>query len=245
MPNGPSLYNFVCDRFGLEEQHRSKLFWATVLGTPVLLWALSSRSKAKKKPDTHINAFFKDKSAVRAPPAQQPKRKGTGFHSFLKEVPQAHRDATSFGAFLKGPASAAAVVSSNAPSQQASKGPKASDVVISVLFGTEYGFSKEVAERVAAAVTACGPYWYATRAHTKKCHILKVCCSSQLCFWLAGSSFLIWLITLMAWTSARSRLSLLSAQLRLIPDFPFLGRPCLVLHNSSTPVAAAQAAEPW
>ncbi|KAL0048513.1 hypothetical protein WJX82_004898 [Trebouxia sp. C0006] len=158
MPNGPSVYNSVCDRFGLEEQHRSKLFWATVLGTPVLLWALSSRSKAKNKPDTHINAFFKDKSAVRAPSAQQPKRKGTGFHSFLKEVPQAHRDATSFGAFLKGPASAAAVVSSNAPSQQASKGPKASDVVISVLFGTEYGFSKEVAERVAAAVTACGPY---------------------------------------------------------------------------------------
>lgn len=159
MPNGPSVYNSLCDRVGLEEQHRSKLFWATVLGTPVLLWALSSRSKTKQKPDTHINAFFKDKSVVRAPSPQQPKRKGTGFHSFLKEVPQAHRDATSFGAFLKAPASAAAVVSSNAASQQVYKGPKASDVVISVLFGTEYGFSKEVAERVAAAITACGSYW--------------------------------------------------------------------------------------
>ncbi|DBA90903.1 hypothetical protein WJX77_009914 [Trebouxia sp. C0004] len=159
MPSGPSVYNSLCDRFGLEEQHRLKLFWATVLGTPVLLWGLSSRSKAKQKSDTHINAFFKDKSAVRAPSAQQPKRKGTGFHSFLKEVPQAHRDATSFGAFLKGPASAAAVVSSNAPSQQASKGPKDSDIVICVLFGTEYGFSKLVAETVAAAIMACGSYW--------------------------------------------------------------------------------------
>ncbi len=244
MPNGPSVYNSLCDRFGLEEQHRSKLFWATVLGTPVLLWALSSRSKAKKKPDTHINAFFKDKSAVRAPLAQQPKRKGTGFHSFLKEVPQAHRDATSFGAFLKAPASAAAAIASNAPSQQASKGPKASDVVISVLFGTEYGFSKEVAERVAAAIMACGPYWYATRAHTKKRHIPKFCCISQLVFWLAGSSCLIWLTTLMAWTSAKSRLSLLSAQPRCISDFPCSGRPCVISH-SSTPEAAAQAAEPW
>lgn len=159
MPNGPSFYNALCDRFGLEEQHRSKLFWATVLGTPVLLWALSSRSKGKQMPETHINAFFKDKAAVRAPPAQQPKRNGTGFHSFLKEVPQAHRDATSFGAFLKDPAAAAAIVSSTAPSQQASKGPKASDIVIAVLFGTEYGFSKEVAERVAAAIMACGSYW--------------------------------------------------------------------------------------
>ena len=237
MPNGPSVYNSVCDRFGLEEQHRSKLFWATVLGTPVLLWALSSRSKAKQKPGTHINAFFKDKSAVRAPSAQQPKRKGTGFHSFLKEVPQAHRDATSFGAFLKAPASAAAVVSSNAPSQQASKGPKASDVVISVLFGTEYGFSKEVAERVAAAIMACGSYWYAAKAHTKKHHILTVCCSSQLCFWLAGSSCLIWLTMLMAWTSTKSRLSLLSAQPRFTSDFPCLGWSCTMLH--SAPVAAA------
>ncbi|KAA6425116.1 MAG: sulfite reductase (NADPH) alpha-component [Trebouxia sp. A1-2] len=159
MPNGPSVYSSLCDGFGLEKQHRSKLFWATVFGTPVLLWALSSRSKAKQKPDTHINAFFKDKSAVRAPLAQQPKRKGTGFHSFLKEIPQAHRDATSFGAFLKDPASVAAAVTNNAPSQQASAGPKASDAVIAVLFGTEYGFSKEVAERVAAAIMACGSYW--------------------------------------------------------------------------------------
>lgn len=198
MPNGPSVYSSLCDGFGLEKQHRSKLFWATVFGTPVLLWALSSRSKAKQKPDTHINAFFKDKSAVRAPLAQQPKRKGTGFHSFLKEIPQAHRDATSFGAFLKDPASVAAAVTNNAPSQQASAGPKASDAVIAVLFGTEYGFSKEVAERVAAAIMACGSYWYAATAHTKKCHILKVCCSSQLCVWLTGSSCLIWLTTLMA-----------------------------------------------
>ncbi len=198
MPNGPSVYSSLCDRFGLEEQHRSKLFWATVLGTPVLLWALSSRSKAKQKPDTNINAFFKDKSAVPAPSAQQPKRKGTGFHSFLKEVPQAHRDATSFGAFLKDPASTAAVVSNNAPSQQASKGPKAGDIVISVLFGTEYGFSKEVAERVAAAITACGSYWYAATVHSKRRHIPTVCCSGHLCFWLAGSSCLIWLTMLMA-----------------------------------------------
>lgn len=171
MPNVSSVYQSVCDRLGVEQHHQSKLFWATVLGTPVLLWALSGRSKGNQQQDTNINAFFKDKSTVRPPSAQQPKRRGTGFHSFLKEVPQAHRDATSFGAFLKSPASAVAVASDDAPGQQAPKGPKANDIVICVLFGTEYGFSKEVAERVAAAITACGSYWCAGGPHNKACHL--------------------------------------------------------------------------
>ena len=160
MPNGASVYQSLCDRLGVDEQHRSKLFWASAVGTPVVWWILSSRSKEKQKPDTNINAFFKDKSVARAPAPQQPKRKATSFHSFLKEIPQAHRDATSFGAFLKGPTLDTAAQTSSITDDQALKGPTASDVVITVLFGTEYGFSKEVAERVAAAITACGSYWY-------------------------------------------------------------------------------------
>ena len=207
MSNRPSIYGSLCDRIGVDDQHRSKLFWAGIVGTPILFWALSSRSKVKQTPDSNINAFFKDKSAVR-PPVYQPskKKQATSFHSFLKEVPQAHRDATSFGAFLKAPASAKAVQSNSPQAEQASKGPKANEVVISVLFGTEYGFSKEVAERVAATVTACGSYWYARNPAFQGWSQFNIEHQQQSKLCIAGSNSSTWLIILKVLISAPSRL---------------------------------------
>ena len=176
MPNGSSYYQALCNQLGVDEKHRSKLFWASIVGTPVLCWALSSRSKTTQQPDTNINAFFKDKSAVRAPKPSPAKRQATSFHSFLKEVPQAHRDATSFGAFLKNAGSNPAATASTEPVLACIESPKASDVIITVLYGTEYGFSKEVAERVAAAITASGSYWYGT---------CWACTSTGFCLWLS------------------------------------------------------------
>lgn len=159
MPNAPSVYQSLCDRLGVEEQHRSKLFWAGIAGAPLVWWILRSRSQPKSPPDTNINAFFKNKDTAPQQITQQPKRKATGFHSFLKEVPQSHRDASSFSAFLKPQGSTQAAMPDSSPTPEAAVGPDAADVIITVLFGTEYGFSKEVAERAAAAIKACGSYW--------------------------------------------------------------------------------------
>ena len=157
MPNGSSVHQSFFDRLGVDQNHRSQLFWASIVTLPVALWAFSARSQPKQRPETSINAFFKDKSVV-APPARR--RQPTSFQSFLKKEPEAHRDPTSFSSFLKKPQSNKSTDSNASPSPAFVSGPKADDVVITVLFGTEYGFSKEVAERAATAVTASGSYWY-------------------------------------------------------------------------------------
>lgn len=158
MPSGSSVYQSLCDRLGVKEQHRSKLFWASIAGAPLVWWILSSRPQPKSPPDTSIDAFFKNKDTARQP-NQQAKRKATSFHSFLKEVPQAHRDASSFSAFLKPQGSTQAAMTDSSPAPDTAQGPAAADVIITILFGTEYGFSKEVAERAAGAIKACGSYW--------------------------------------------------------------------------------------
>lgn len=159
MPNGSSVYQSLCDRLGVEEQHRSKLFWASIAGAPLVWWILTSRSQPRSPPDTSIDAFFKNKDTVPQSITQQVKRKATSFHSFLKEVPQAHRDARSFSAFLKPQRSTQATVTDSSPTPEAALGPDAAQVIITILFGTEYGFSKEVAERAAGVIQACGSYW--------------------------------------------------------------------------------------
>lgn len=159
MPHGSSVYQSLCDRLGVEEQHRSKLFWASIAGAPLVWWILNSRSQPKCLPDTSIDAFFKNKDTAPQPLNQQGKKKATNFHSFLKEVPQAHRDASSFSAFLKPQGSTQAAVTDKSSTPETAQEPAAADVIITVLFGTEYGFSKEVAERAAGAIKACGSYW--------------------------------------------------------------------------------------
>ena len=161
MPNGSSVYESLYDRLGVDQNHRSQLFWASIVTLPVALWAFSARSQPKQRPETSINAFFKDKSVVPAPVAPPARRRQpTSFQSFLKKEPEAHRDPTSFSSFLKKPQSSENADFNASPSPAVVSGPKADDVVITVLFGTEYGFSKEVAERAAKVVTACGSYWY-------------------------------------------------------------------------------------
>ena len=169
MPNTSSVYQSLCDRICIHEEHRSKLLWASIVGAPLVWWLFCSRSQPKTSPDTNINAFFKIKAAVQFPAAQQARRKATSFHSFLKEVPQAHRDASSFSAFLKARGSKQAAATGIATQQQVDHGPKAADAVITVLFGTEYGFSKEVAERAAKAIAACGSYWCVSAQNNDAC----------------------------------------------------------------------------
>lgn len=68
--------------------------------------------------------------------------------------------ATDFGSFLKERAAAPAGAGAAAQHQQQHGPPLTADsVVITVLFGTEYGFSKEIAEKLADALRERPPYW--------------------------------------------------------------------------------------
>ena len=73
---------------------------------------------------------------------------------------------TDFGSFLKARAAAAAGAGAAAQQQQQQQqqqGPPltADSVVVTILFGTEYGFSKEIAEKLADALRGRPPYWLA------------------------------------------------------------------------------------
>lgn len=66
--------------------------------------------------------------------------------------------ATDFGSFLKRGAASAVVAQ---PAAGAADGPPLTpeSVVVTILFGTEYGFSKEIAEKLRDALRAHPPYW--------------------------------------------------------------------------------------
>lgn len=69
--------------------------------------------------------------------------------------------ATDFGSFLKARAAAGAGAGAAAQQQQQQGPPLTADsVVVTILFGTEYGFSKEIAEKLADALRDRPPYWW-------------------------------------------------------------------------------------
>lgn len=80
------------------------------------------------------------------------------FNAFLKVPPQQQRDPTCFDAFLKRDARDVGDVEDVLAEEPA--GPPNGDVVkITVLFGTEYGLSKEVAEKLCKELRDTGKYW--------------------------------------------------------------------------------------
>jgi hypothetical protein len=134
------------------------------------LWYLLSRPRKSKRPATDFNSFLKKVSepAAAAPtPAGPPRRGLTSFSAFLRDGgPPAARDATSFSAFLKNRPDAAAAQPAAAASPSAddaqgagSAQPSADSVVVTVLYGTEYGFSREIAEKLRDRLRGLPPYW--------------------------------------------------------------------------------------
>ena len=95
----------------------------------------------------------------------------TGFDAYLKnasigrpQIPAPVYASTSFEAYLRKPAAGPAAASSAAAASD-THGPPQDAVPVTVLFGTEYGFSKEVAERACEALRCAAPppgrgaYW--------------------------------------------------------------------------------------
>eukprot|EP00891_Asterochloris_glomerata_P006152 jgi/Astpho2/6152/Aster-03568 len=160
-----------CGRAGLTPDQGKWMLLAGSIIFPLAYFTLKDGNQ-KQSPSRNINSFFRDPTVAAAAPQntakqQQPngKTSGSSFNSFLRTAPaSAKRDATSFSAFLKG--SAGQQLSSTGPGQgdsavKAPEGPRPDQAVVLVLFGTEYGFSKEVAERLCSELGCLddGLYW--------------------------------------------------------------------------------------
>lgn len=78
--------------------------------------------------------------------------------------PARRRDPSKFSAFLKstGPSTAGQGGASLVPALAAEGGPsppRDDQIVVTVVFGTEFGFSKEIAEKLCSMLRETGAYW--------------------------------------------------------------------------------------
>lgn len=92
----------------------------------------------------------------------EPTRNPADFGAFLKARGEGggsggcRRDPSDFGSFLKrgDPSRTAAAVEDEEEMEEEEEVPAPGDAVVAVLYGTEYGFSKEVAQRAAERLRA-------------------------------------------------------------------------------------------
>ena len=153
-------------------------------GACLALWRRDERNSSAARPRTDFDGFLKAQpAAATAPAVSQPAQRGaaqrsaTSFGSFLKDgssaQPSHQRDPTSFGSFLKGSAphkdaqhdnsDGSTDAQSGAASHNGGSGaesqPSPDSVPVTVLFGTEFGFSKEIAEKLRDRLLAGVRYW--------------------------------------------------------------------------------------
>lgn len=99
----------------------------------------------KPRPAANFSAFLK-----RPEQAQKPVRQAASFSSFLRKQPgQAE------------PAAAAATESPTDAEAVTEAGPGPEQKPVTVLYGTEYGFSKEIAEKLLGKLKEGGTLWCA------------------------------------------------------------------------------------
>lgn len=94
---------------------------------------------------------------------------GTGLTSgsidkFFKDADEDTRNPLDFDSFLKGAAKSSGASHQNAQAQKAvppapKEQAKPHHIRVAVLYGTEFGFSKEVAEIMAGQLKSTGAYW--------------------------------------------------------------------------------------
>lgn len=109
--------------------------------------------------------FFYSSRRAKTSPQQRQMRDVTSYSSFLKNVEDVAprvRDVSSFSQFLKKTGGASTTASSGPAVAAKAIGPVLTpdSVPVTVLFGTEFGFSKEIAEKLRDQLLASPvPYW--------------------------------------------------------------------------------------
>ena len=136
--------------------------WLTAgMATLPLAWFLYSSRRAKTSPQ------------------QRQMRDVTSYSSFLKNVEDVAprvRDVSSFSQFLKKSGGASTTASSGPAVAAKPIGPVRTpdSVPLTVLFGTEFGFSKEIAEKLRDQLLASPvPYWCESLLQCESLFLLK------------------------------------------------------------------------
>ena len=106
---------------------------------------LDTPGKEKQRPAANFSAFLK-----RSEEAQTPVRQAASFSSFLRKQPNQ----------AQAQPAAAAAAGDALGHAAADAGPAPEQKPVAVLFGTEYGFSKEIAEKLVRRLKECGEFWY-------------------------------------------------------------------------------------
>ncbi len=131
----------------LSERRGQLALAATAAGAVGAVWlcrrytAAAASGGASAPAATSFDAYLKDRSVGAKPAQQQPKFASTSFEAYLRQ-----------------PAPAAAAGAAPAAAATAGSAAPPAAKPVTVLFGTEYGFSKEVAEKAGEALKEAG-YW--------------------------------------------------------------------------------------
>ncbi|GFR40974.1 hypothetical protein Agub_g1639 [Astrephomene gubernaculifera] len=170
--------------------------WAIAAGVPVA-WYLLSRRRPADDERTDFDGFLKVVEPVGSTGGQpEPGRSSGTIDAFFKDAGEQvdTRNPLDFNSFLLSNASSAPAKSGQKPSgakQPASaperKGPSADMKPVLVLYGTEYGFSKEIAEKLCSMLSACGGVWpqlenmadHPSGYDFSKVQVALVACSTQ------------------------------------------------------------------
>lgn len=132
------------------------------VGAATYLWLRSGSSRRATAADsTDFDSF------LRAPaPAPAQTTGGTTFESFLREQPE-QPASTDFASFLRNTTTSSSSAQPAGKQQQAASKPveviPETAVPVLVLYGTEYGFAREIAEKLSQQLKDSGRFWCARR----------------------------------------------------------------------------------
>ena len=137
--------------------------WYLYAGASVPLgWYLLGGRSTKRQDagETQFDHFLRQPVAPQAPADD---RISTQFDSFLRVRPVASEpDPCVFSTWIKTSGSAAAPQAAAPPSKPAEQVPL-DRAAVAVLYGTEYGFSKEIAEKLCDGIKATSGFWCGAR----------------------------------------------------------------------------------
>lgn len=125
-----------------------------VAGVAAYLW-LRRRSNRRPQPRTDFDAFLKSP----VPAKNTNKASATSFAAFLHVQPE-EPCSTDFASFLKDRSSAAQQGTQQTKSQDAQTEQISLQAIpISVVYGTEYGYAREIAEKLCQQLKETGKFW--------------------------------------------------------------------------------------
>ncbi|WIA38912.1 hypothetical protein OEZ86_005065 [Tetradesmus obliquus] len=156
-------------------------------GAATYLWLRSGSSRRATAADsTDFDSF------LRAPaPATAQTTGGTTFESFLREQPE-QPASTDFASFLRNTTTSSSSAQPAGKQQQAASKPveviPETAVPVLVLYGTEYGFAREIAEKLSQQLKDSGRFWpsLVNAAHHPEGYDLAGQQAALLCFSTQG-----------------------------------------------------------